>query len=400
MSDPSQNLGPLTGIRVIDLTINVLGPVATQILGDMGAEVIKVETPSGDPMRQIGVSNTGTLGPFFQTTNRNKKSIILNLKKPECKRALLELSKTADVFVHNMRQAATERLGIDYEVLKAVNNKIIYASATGYRRGGAKDGRPAYDDVIQGESGIVNLIERTNGEARFIPMPISDKFCGHTLASAIGMALYHREKTGHGQEIHVPMLETMLSFNLTTHLWNGSKGKNNELGYPRALSPYRVPYKTKDGMVCVLAHTDEQWHRLLRAIGRGDLIQDPRFTYLAQRAENIETLQSYLAEGLAQFTTTKAFQLLDDADLPNGPVITLEEMMDDPYLGDTNFFPVIDDQNEGPLNTTAIPVEFSETPGTLRSTAPPLGEHTAELLLEVGFSHEEIDQISKNRSTG
>jgi crotonobetainyl-CoA:carnitine CoA-transferase CaiB-like acyl-CoA transferase len=153
-------------------------------------------------------------------------------------------------------------------------------------------------------------------------------------------------------------------------------------------------------MVCVLAHTDEQWHRLLRAIGRGDLIQDPRFTHLAQRAENIATLQSYLAEGLAQFTTTEAFGLLDDADLPNGPVITLEEMMDDPYLEDTNFFPIIDDQNEGPLHTTAIPVEFSKTPGTLRNTAPPLGGHTAELLLEIGFSHEEIDQISKNRSTG
>ncbi|MDG1885699.1 MAG: CoA transferase [Alphaproteobacteria bacterium] len=400
MTPPPKNLGPLTGVRVLDFTINVLGPVATQILGDMGAEVIKVETPVGDPMRLIGTSKTGALGPFFQTTNRNKKSIVLNLKRPECKKALIALLKTSDVFVHNMRQAATERLGIDYQKLKLINPSIIYASATGYRRGGAKDGRPAYDDVIQGESGLVDLVDRTNGEARFVPMPISDKFCGHTLASAIGMALFHRERTGQGQEIHVPMLETMLSFNLTTHLWYGTQGEKDNLGYPRALSPYRIPYKTKDGMVCVLAHTDDQWHRLLKAIGREDLVQDCRFTHLSQRAENIATLQSYLAEGLAQFSTAEAFKLLDDADLPNGPVVSLEDMMDDPYLEDTNFFPVINDPNEGTLHTTAIPVEFSETPGTLRNAAPPLGADTETLLSEVGLSRQEIDQIQTNSDTG
>jgi crotonobetainyl-CoA:carnitine CoA-transferase CaiB-like acyl-CoA transferase len=396
MKQSSKNFGPLTGIRVLDLTINVLGPVATQILGDMGAEVIKVETPSGDPMRLIGKSKTGMLGPFFQTTNRNKKSIVLDLKRHEPKQALLKLAATSDVFVHNMRQAATERLGIDYKNLMPANPSLIYASATGYRRGGSKDGRPAYDDVIQGESGLVDLIERTNGEARFVPMPISDKFCGHTLASAIGMALFHRERTGQGQEIHVPMLETMLSFNLTTHLWYGTQGKEKNLGYPRALSPYRVPYKTKDGMVCVLAHTDEQWHRLLKAIGREDLVQDPRFTYLAQRAENIAILQSHLADGLAQFTTDEAFNLLDEADLPNGPVITLESMMDDTYLKDTHFFPTMDDPHEGTLHTTAIPVEFSKSPGTLRNGAPLLGEHTHTLLSEAGFSNAEINQVIQN----
>ena len=246
----------------------------------------------------------------------------------------------------------------------------------------------------------MDLVDRTNVEARFVPMTISDKFCGHTLASAIGMALFHRERTGQGQEIHVPMLETMLSFNLTTHLWYGTQGKKDNLGYPRALSPYRIPYKTKDGMVCVLAHTDDQWHRLLKAIGREDLVQDCRFTHLSQRAENIATLQSYLAEGLAQFSTAEAFKLLDDADLPNGPVVSLEDMMDDPYLEDTNFFPVINDPNEGTLHTTAIPVEFSETPGTLRNAAPPLGADTETLLSEVGLSRQEIDQIQTNSGTG
>jgi crotonobetainyl-CoA:carnitine CoA-transferase CaiB-like acyl-CoA transferase len=388
------NQGPLTGVRVIDLTINVLGPVATQLLGDMGAEVIKVEPPAGDPMRQMGPSKTGLLGPFFQTTNRNKKSVVLDLKRPEPSAALRALVETADVFVHNMRTAAAERLGIDYDSLKSINPKLVYASATGYRKGGSKDGRPAYDDVIQGESGMVDLIDRTNGEARFVPMPISDKFCGHALASAIGMALFRRERAGVGQEVHVPMLETMLSFNLTTHLWRGTQGDKAGLGYPRALSPYRVPYKTKDGMVCVLAHTDDQWHRLLRAVERADLIEDPRFTYLAQRADNIATLQSHLADALATFSTTEAFRRLDDADLPNGPVAVLEDMMDDPYLVETGFFPTIEDAHEGTLHTTAIPVDFSESPGTLRNMGPALGEHTTEILSEAGLSAAEIEQVA------
>jgi crotonobetainyl-CoA:carnitine CoA-transferase CaiB-like acyl-CoA transferase len=394
MSDGVKNQGPLTGVRVIDLTINVLGPVATQLLGDMGAEVIKVETPAGDPMRLIGPSKTGMLGPFFQTANRNKKSVILDLKRPEPSAALKRLVETADVFVHNMRTAAAGRLGIDYYSLKAINPKLVYASATGYRKGGSKDGRPAYDDVIQGESGMVGLIERTNGEARFVPMPISDKFCGHALASAIGMALFRRERTGQGQEVHVPMLETMLSFNLTTHLWRGTQGDKAGLGYPRALSPYRIPYKTQDGMVCVLAHTDDQWHRLLRAVDRADLIDDPQFTYLAQRAENIATLQSHLADALALLSTKEAFRRLDEADLPNGPVAELEDMMDDPYLVETGFFPTIEDPHEGTLHTTAIPVAFSETPGTLRNMAPALGANTAEILGGAGLSQAEIASVA------
>ena len=390
MGDLSDNQGPLTGIRVIDLTINVLGPVATQMLGDMGAEVIKVEAPGGDPMRLIGPSKTGLLGPFFQTTNRNKKSVVLDLKRPEAYAALKRLVETADVFVHNMRTAAAARLGIDYDSLAEINPKLIYASATGYRKGGAKDGRPAYDDAIQGESGMVGLIERTNGEARFVPMPISDKFCGHALASAIGMALFRRERSGVGQEVHVPMLETMLAFNLTTHLWRGGQGDKTDLGYPRALSPHRKPYKTSDGMVCVLAHTDDQWHRLLRAVGRGDLIENPKFTHLAQRAENIAELQGYLAEALATFTTDEAFKLLDDEDMPNAPVARLEDMMDDPYLLETGFFPTLEDPNEGTLYTTAIPVDFSESPGRLRNMAPNLGEHTHEVLGAAGLSEDEI----------
>ena len=392
------NHGPLTGIRVIDLTINVLGPVATQILGDMGAEVIKIETPAGDPMRQIGPSRSGEIGPFFQSTNRNKKSVVLDLKRPAPKNALLRLVAGADVLVHNMRHAAALRLGIGYECLRNVNPGLVYASATGYRRGGPKDGRPAYDDVIQGESGLVGLIELANGEARFVPMPISDKFCGHVLASAIAMALVYRERTGEGQEVHVPMLETMLSFNLTTHLWRGSQGDKQELGYPRALSPHRRPYPTRDGLVCVLAHTDAQWHRLLRSVGLAELVDDPRYAHLAARSANIAALQARLAEALAQLTTEEAFQILDEADLPNGPVATLAGLMDDPYLEATGFFRSIEDSIEGTVCTTEIPVEFSQTPGTLRTAAPALGAHTREVLAAAGLTTGEIARLGDNRT--
>ena len=191
------------------------------------------------------------------------------------------------------------------------------------------------------------------------------------------------------------MLETMLAFNLTPHLWEGTKGPANELGYPRALSPYRIPYKTKDGMVCVLAHTDEQWHRLLRAIGRPDLIEDTRFTRLAERAQNIATLQSYLAEELAKFTTEEAFQKLDEADLPNGPVAKMNELMVDPYLQKTNFFQKIEDQHEDIIYTTAPPVDFSDSPASVRSAAPALGEHSEEILLGAGISQHMVNNILK-----
>ena len=388
------NRGPLTGLTVIDLTINVLGPVATRVLADHGAEVIKVEPPAGDPMRLIGPSRTGQTGPFFQTTNRNKKSIVLDLKRPAARDALLRLVESADVFVHNMREAATERLRIDYPHLRQCNPRLVYASATGYRRGGPKHGRPAYDDVIQGECGLVDLIERTNGEARFVPMPIADKFCGYMLASAIAMALVCRERSGMGQEVHVPMLETMLELTLTTHLWRGGMAESGEPGYPRALSPFRRPYATTDGMICVLAHTDEQWHRLLHAVGRADLAADPRFSHLARRAENIATLQACLAEALSQLSTAEASQALDAADIPTGPVTRLEDMLNDHYLQQIAFFPSLHDPHEGTITTTALPITFSRTPGTLRNAAPQLGQHTEAVLAAAGLTSAEIARVT------
>ena len=230
--------GPLEGVRVIDLTMNVLGPMATQVLGDYGADVLKIEQPGGDPMRKIGPCRTADMGSYFLNLNRNKRSVMLDLKQEPARAALLRLIEGADVFVHNIRSTAAARLGLDYASLAKLNPRLIYGSGTGFRKGGPLEEAPAFDDVMQGQSGLAVLNGGIGGEPRYVPTVIADKFCGHTLASAIGMALFHRERTGQGQEVHVPMMETMLAFNLVEHLWGASIGEPEKgLGYPRMMSP-------------------------------------------------------------------------------------------------------------------------------------------------------------------
>jgi hypothetical protein len=230
--------GALSGVRVIDLTINVLGPVATQSLGDMGAEVLKIESPQGDPMRETGTGRHPGMSAFYLNMNRNKKSVVLDLKRPEARDALLELVRGADVFVHSMRARAAERLGLGYAALAAINPRLVYATAPGYSPDGPQRDRPAYDDVIQGESGLAGMMETVVGMPRYLPTVAADKLCGVFLASAVGMALYARERTGQGQEVHVPMLETMLSFNLVEHLWDGVFGGDGKMGSASWVRPW------------------------------------------------------------------------------------------------------------------------------------------------------------------
>ena len=239
--------GPLDGYRIVDLTANVAGPLATMLLADQGADVIKVEPPEGDPIRALGPWRHPGMGAYFLNINRNKKSVALDLKRPAARGALLKLFETADVFVHNMRLGAAERLGLDYSAVAGRNPRIVYAAATGFHKEGAYRDRPSFDDVIQGESGLAALNGGVGGEPRYVPMAISDKICGYVLASAIGMALFHRERTGEGQEVHVPMLETMVAFNLADHLWHGVLAEPEKgLGYPRMLTPHRQPFPTRD----------------------------------------------------------------------------------------------------------------------------------------------------------
>jgi crotonobetainyl-CoA:carnitine CoA-transferase CaiB-like acyl-CoA transferase len=387
--------GPLAGVRVIDLTVAVLGPVATQILGDLGAEVIKIEAPEGDMMRSIGPMRNPDMAAYFLNLNRNKKSVVLDLKRPAAQGAILRLAASADVFVHNMRPGAAQRCGIDYRAVAAANPRIVYAWASGYRPDGSNRDRAAFDDVIQGESGFAALNADSDGSPRYAPMVIGDKICGYVLASMVGMALYAREKTGKGQEVHVPMFDTMAAFNLVDHLWHGVFGEPEKgLGYPRMLTPHRRPYATTDGHVCLLATTDRQWRNLFAALGAPELAEDPRFDTIEHRTANINELYTWLAARMKTRSTAEWRAALDAADVPNGGVNDLLGVVRDPYLRDSGFFQPLDHPSEGRLTTMPFPVSFSATSPDRNEPPARLGEHTATVLGELGFSADEIAMIA------
>jgi crotonobetainyl-CoA:carnitine CoA-transferase CaiB-like acyl-CoA transferase len=383
--------GPLAGIRVIDITTVVLGPFCTQTLGDMGADIIKVETIEGDATRHIGPSRTPGMGAYFANLNRNKRSLAIDLKKPAAHEAILRLVETADVFVHNMRIGAAKRLGLDYETLSARNKRLIYACASGFRKGSTMQEFPAYDDLIQGVSGVAALNAGPDGAPRYFPMVMVDKLTGATLASMIGMALFHRERTGEGQEIHLPMMETILSFTLVEHLWHGTLDEPEKgVGYPRMLTPHRRPYPTKDGTISVIAFSDAQWRKLFEVMGVAELIDDPRFSSVEARTRNVDAAYATLAEGLKRRSTEEWLAELRAADIPCGKANSLEDLFTDPYLAETGYFGTYRHPVEGDVVVPAIPARFSRSAPNVHRPWPRLGEHTHEILAEAGFSEAEI----------
>lgn len=385
--------GPLAGIRVLDLTTVLVGPYCTQLLAELGAEVTKVEAPEGDVVRLIGPARSPGMGCMFLTINRGKRSIVLDLKHPEGRAVLLRLAETADVLVTNIRPAAMARLGLDEPALRAVNPRIIYASVLGYAQQGPYAPRPAYDDLMQGATTIAALNARVgNGEPRYVPLAMADRITGMAAFGAINAALFHRERSGEGQQVEVPMFETMLTFVLGDHL--GGKVFDPPLdagGYGRLLSPDRRPYRTKDGHVCTMIYNDRQWRMFCAAIGWPDLVStDPRFASHATRTAHIDEVLAMLAEEFVKRTTAEWLDLLEKADLPVTPVHTLESIFEDPHLQATGFFGTQNHPTEGRTTRMAVPMQFSATPPGEPRPAPRLGGDSTAILAEAGYAEPEI----------
>lgn len=393
MSAPALSAGPLAGVRILDLTSVLMGPFATQQLGDLGADIIKVESPAGDSTRGIGPMRHAGMGPVFLHCNRNKRSIVLDLKRAEGRDALLRLAKSVDVLVYNVRPAAMKRLGLSYEDVAAVKPDIIYAGLYGFGQEGPYAARPAYDDLIQGAIGVPTLSELAGGETpRYAPLTLADRTVGIAAVNAILAALFHRQRTGEGQAVEVPMFETMAQLTLGDHLGGATfEPPIGPTGYPRLLNPNRKPYRTKDGYICAMFYNDRQWRAFFEMTGRPELFtQDPRFATIGKRTENIHALYAMVAEAMATRTTAEWEQALMDADIPNMAMNTIESLMDDPHLKAVRFFEHQVHPTEGPIRAMRPAARFSRTQPRQRSFAPRLGENTEEVLREAGYSLVEL----------
>lgn len=392
--------GPLEGVRVLDLTTILLGPLATQILGDMGADVIKVEAPAGDAARNLAPQRHPGMGALFLSVNRNKRSLVLDLKQPAARRALLALARTADVFVHNMRPQAVAGLRLTYEDLCRARPDIIYCGAYGFRQSGPYGGKAAYDDIIQAGSGLAALQGRPPGAPGYVTSAIADKTVALFVVYAVAMALFHRERTGAGQSIEVPMFETMVAFSMVEHLYGLTfEPPLAAAGYHRTLSPYRRPYATEDGYLAVLPFTDGQWAAMAALAGRPDLAADPRFAGVALRVENVDALYKELAAILATRTTAEWLAELDAADIPAMPVNGPEDLRRDPHLEAVRFWRLLQHPSEGTVRMTDVPVAMSRSPGGIRRLAPRRGEHSVEILREAGSSESEIAAMMASGAT-
>ena len=397
----TQNSGPLAGIKVLDLTSVVMGPFATQILGDMGAEIIKIEAPAGDNMRWVGPMKNPGMGHIHLHLNRNKRSLVLDLKKPEGLAALKRLIAKSDALIYNVRPQAMARLGLGFEVVKALNPKLVYVGAYGFSERGSYAGKPAYDDLIQGAAGVPALSMQQSGDVpRYAPVTLGDRSVGlQTVIATIG-ALFHALRTGQGQAVDVPMFESLSQFVLGDHMGGRTfEPPLGEAGYARLLAPHRRPYATLDGYLCVLIYNDKHWRNFFAAIDRADLNIDKRFCDHTSRAANIAEVYSFVADVMATRTTAAWQSLLDEADIPNMPMNTMDELIDDPHLNGSGFFPVFEHPSEGRVRTTAPVGEWSETPPSIRRLAPRLGEHSREVLLEAGFNDAEIDAMVASGAT-
>lgn len=392
-SHPAPPPAPLAGIRIVDLSNMLMAPYATQILGDMGADVVKIEAPQGDPIRGIGPARHPGMGAIFLNANRSKRSIVLDLKHPAGRTAALDLARGADVLVTNLRPHTMRELGLDYEQVAAISPQIVYAGLFGYGQNGPYATKPAFDDLIQGAIGVPWLAHLADGGApRYAPTAIIDRGVALWAVGEINAALIHRLRTGNGQELKIPMFEMMASFVLGDHLAGHTFAPPmGGAGYARMLNPDRRPYPTKDGYVCVMIYTDKHWRAFFQAIGQESRFDaDPRYHSMATRTEHIAVIYEELAALLRTRTTAEWLDLLDRADVPAMPLHSLESLLQDPHLAASHFFSWVDHPSEGRLRQMAYPSSWSRTQPSCSRPVPRLGEHSAEVLREIGYDEARI----------
>ena len=381
MTSSTSHSGPLSGVRVVDLTAMVFGPYCTQIMADMGADVIKVETPAGDNTRYINAGPAPGLGGVFVNVNRGKRSVVLDLKSDAGKEALRRLIATADVFIHSMRGKAIAKLGFDYAAVSAIKPDIVYTNCYGYSRRGPDGDKPAYDDTIQAECGIPHLQGLMTGKPDFMATIIADKVAGLTALYATMMALFHRERTGEGQEVEVGMFETMASFMLVEH----ASGKLFEppLGpahYHRVVARNRKPYATKDGYIAALVYNDKHWQAFVDDVKPA--WNSPEFDRLEDRAKQIDRVYGLLGETFATRTTQEWLDLLEQLHIPASPLRTTDELFDNEHLNAIGFFEEMATP-QGNMRFPGVPTWFSRTPGKVAGPCPTLGEDTDAVLAEL-----------------
>ncbi|MEX0408626.1 CoA transferase [Aquibium sp. LZ166] len=384
--------GLLEGIRVLDLTTMGTGPYATQILGEYGAEIIKLESPEGDPIRNVGPARHPKMSAIFLAIGAGKRSVVLDLRKPEARPVFERLVNRADVVIHNMRDPAARKLGLTFEDLRQINEGIVLCAILGFDRGGPYSDRPAYDDLIQGLVALPDLMRRSGGENQYVPLAVADRITGLYAAEAVLAAIVARLRSGQAQSVVVPMFEALAGFVLGDHIYGHSfVPPEGPIGYPRHLNPYRRPFATSDGHIGVLPYTDQQWQSLFRVIGAPELGEDPRFAGLYTRTANIAALYEIVGQHIATRPSAEWLDLFQAADVPAMRTNTLDNVLDDPQLQATGFAREEDHPTEGRILRLRGAVRWQgEADAPQPRPAPRLGEHGAEVLREAGLDEESI----------
>lgn len=389
-------MGPLSGVKIIDMTTVLMGPSATQSLGQMGADVLKVEAPEGDVTRQIGPARSPGMAALYLNANACKRSISLDLKKAAAREALLELIASADVLAFNIRPQAMKRLGLDWESVRARNRRLIYTAMVGFSQDGPYAAKPAYDDLIQGASGLAALSAAAgDGTPRYAPAALADRIVGLAAVGAICAALFERERTGVGSRVEIPMFEAMVGMTMADHLAGQTfRPPLPGRGYDRLLSRHRKPYATKDGYICVLVYTDRQWRAFLERVGMADLPErDSRFASFASRSASVDDIYAFLAELFARRSTAEWMELLDAADVPAMPLHDAESLLKDPHLAATGFFRDVKHPTEGDIKTMAPAVRWPGRPADPERPAPRHGADGVAVLRELGWAQDQIETL-------